>query len=171
MDRVLGSAACQTRDARWMRMALSLATRSLGRVAPNPAVGAVLVRNGRVLGRGATADGGRPHAEAVALEQARLRYGAELLMGATAYVTLEPCTMCAGAMVHARIAELVFAAREPKAGVVCSTCSLLEEPWYNHKVNWVGDILARESSSRLQAFFQLRRKSKSEKPAAPDSIG
>ena len=68
----MGAAARLTGDARWMHMALTLAARSLGRVAPNPAVGAVLVRDGRVLGRGATADGGRPHAEAVALDQARV---------------------------------------------------------------------------------------------------
>jgi diaminohydroxyphosphoribosylaminopyrimidine deaminase/5-amino-6-(5-phosphoribosylamino)uracil reductase len=102
-----------------MHMALSLATRSLGRVAPNPAVGAVLVRNGRVLGRGATADSGRPHAEAVALEQARLRYGAELLKGATAYVTLEPCAHhghtppCAEALIEASIARLVCPLEDP----------------------------------------------------------
>jgi diaminohydroxyphosphoribosylaminopyrimidine deaminase/5-amino-6-(5-phosphoribosylamino)uracil reductase len=100
-------------------MALSLAARSLGRVAPNPAVGAVLVRDGRVLGRGATADGGRPHAEAVALDQARERYGAGMLKGATAYVTLEPCAHhghtppCAEALIGAGIARLVCPLEDP----------------------------------------------------------
>jgi tRNA(adenine34) deaminase len=79
------------------------------------------------------------------------------LPGAILYVTLEPCTMCAGAMIHARIEQLVFAAKEPKAGVVCSTCSLLDEPRYNHAVNWRGGVLAEESSQRLQDFFQARR--------------
>jgi tRNA(adenine34) deaminase len=65
--------------------------------------------------------------------------------------------MCAGALVHARIEHLVFAATEPRAGVVCSTCSLLDEPWYNHKVEWQGGVLAEESSARLKAFFQSRR--------------
>jgi len=102
-----------------MRLALGLAARSLGRVAPNPAVGAVLVRAGRVLGRGATADGGRPHAEAVALEQARQRYGAAALGGATAYVTLEPCAHhgctppCAEALIEAGIARLVCPLEDP----------------------------------------------------------
>lgn len=106
-------------DVRWMRMAMTLAARSLGRVAPNPAVGAVLVRDGRVLGRGATADGGRPHAEAVAVEQARTRYGAEALKGATAYVSLEPCAHhghtppCAEALIGAGIARLVCPLEDP----------------------------------------------------------
>lgn len=80
------------------------------------------------------------------------------LPGSTVYVTLEPCTMCAGAMIHARVAELVFAAKEPKAGVVCSTCSLLDEPRYNHRIRWQGGVLAEMSSERLQAFFRERRK-------------
>ena len=119
MDGAVASAANQAGDTRWMRMALSLAARSLGRVAPNPAVGAVLVRDGRVLGRGATADGGRPHAEAVALDQARARYGADLLTGATAYVTLEPCAHhghtppCAEALIEAGIARLVCPLEDP----------------------------------------------------------
>ena len=106
-------------DARWMHMALTLAARSLGRVAPNPAVGAVLVQGGRVLGRGATADGGRPHAEAVALDQARARYGRQALTGATAYVTLEPCAHhgqtppCAEALAAAGIARLVCPLEDP----------------------------------------------------------
>ena len=119
MDGAVASASSQMADARWMRMALSLAARSLGRVAPNPAVGAVLVRDGRVLGRGVTADGGRPHAEAVALDQARARYGAEFLKGATAYVTLEPCAHhghtppCAEALIEAGIARLVCPLEDP----------------------------------------------------------
>ncbi|HUF87284.1 MAG TPA: bifunctional diaminohydroxyphosphoribosylaminopyrimidine deaminase/5-amino-6-(5-phosphoribosylamino)uracil reductase RibD [Thermohalobaculum sp.] len=102
-----------------MRMALALAARSLGRVAPNPAVGAVLVREGRVLGRGVTGDGGRPHAEAVALDQARARHGARALRGATAYVTLEPCNHhgrtppCAEALVAAGIARVVCPLEDP----------------------------------------------------------
>lgn len=106
-------------DARWMRLALGLAARGLGRVAPNPAVGAVLVREGRVLGRGATGTGGRPHAEAVALDQARDLFGAQALRGATAYVTLEPCAHhgrtppCAEALIDAKIARLVCPMIDP----------------------------------------------------------
>jgi diaminohydroxyphosphoribosylaminopyrimidine deaminase/5-amino-6-(5-phosphoribosylamino)uracil reductase len=114
----------QAADARWMGVALTLAGRSLGRVAPNPAVGAVLVRDGRVLGRGATADGGRPHAEAIALEQAQARYGAAALEGATAYVTLEPCAHhghtppCADALIGAGIARLVCPLEDPDPRVL-----------------------------------------------------
>ena len=106
-------------DTRWMRLALTLAARSLGRVAPNPAVGAVLVRDGRVLGRGATADGGRPHAEAVALEQAHSRYSPMALKGATAFVTLEPCAHhghtppCAEALAEAGIVRLICPMEDP----------------------------------------------------------
>lgn len=106
-------------DARWMRMALMLAARSLGRAAPNPAVGAVIVCEGRVLGRGVTGHGGRPHAEAEALAQARERHGAGALRGATVYVTLEPCNHhgqtppCAEALVAAGIARVVCPMQDP----------------------------------------------------------
>ena len=115
----MDGAATPAEDARWMRVALGLAGRSLGRVAPNPAVGAVLVRDGRLLGRGATGDGGRPHAEVVALAQARERYGAEALRGATAYVTLEPCNHhgrtppCTEALISAGVARVVFPMEDP----------------------------------------------------------
>ena len=113
------AAAGAPEDLRWMRTALSLAARSLGRVAPNPAVGAILVRDGRVLGRGVTADGGRPHAEAVALAQAEALYGASALNGATAYVSLEPCAHhgrtppCAEALARAGIARVVCPLEDP----------------------------------------------------------
>jgi diaminohydroxyphosphoribosylaminopyrimidine deaminase / 5-amino-6-(5-phosphoribosylamino)uracil reductase len=102
------------RDAGWMRAALALARRGLGRVWPNPAVGCILVRDGRVVGRGRTGDGGRPHAEAVALAEAGAR-----ARGATAYVTLEPCAHvggtppCADALVAAGIARAVVAIEDP----------------------------------------------------------
>jgi tRNA(adenine34) deaminase len=145
---------------RWMRRALALADRAANE--GEVPVGAVVVRDGELLGEGwnqviSTSDPSG-HAEVVALRDAARLVGNYRLPGATLYVTLEPCTMCAGALVHARIAHLVFAAREPKAGVVCSTCSLLEEPWLNHKVDWTGEVLAEESSARLQAFFAERRK-------------
>ena len=124
-------------------------------------MGAVVVRDGVLLGEGwnqviATQDPSG-HAEIVALRDAARVVGNYRLPGATLYVTLEPCTMCAGAMVHARVATLVFGATEPRAGVVCSTCHLLDEPWFNHRVAWEGGVLAEESSARLKAFFQARR--------------
>lgn len=107
------------RDADWMQMALSLARARLGQVAPNPAVGAVILQGARVLGRGVTGAGGRPHAEVVALTQARQRAGAEALRGATAYVTLEPCAHvgltppCASALIGAGIARVVCPIEDP----------------------------------------------------------
>ena len=146
-------------DEAWMRRALTLADRAAdeGEVP----VGAVLVRDGQLLGEGwnqviATADP-TGHAEIIALRDASQAQNNYRLPGTTLYVTLEPCTMCAGALVHARIAQLVFAAQEPRAGVVCSTCSMLDEPWYNHKVQWRGGVLAQESTDRLQRFFRERR--------------
>lgn len=144
---------------RWMRRALALADRAANE--GEVPVGAVVVRDGQLLGEGwnqvIAAQDPTAHAEIVALRDAARAEGNYRLPGATLYVTLEPCTMCAGAMVHARVTELIFAAKEPRAGVVCSTCSLLDEPWYNHKVSWQGGVLAQDSSSRLQAFFQARR--------------
>ena len=144
---------------RWMRRALALADRAANE--GEVPVGAIVVRDGQLLGEGwnqvIAAQDPTAHAEIVALRDAARAEGNYRLSGATLYVTLEPCTMFAGAMVHARITELIFAAKEPRAGVVCSTCSLLDEPWYNHKVSWQGGVLAQDSSSRLQAFFQARR--------------
>ncbi len=143
----------------WMRRALALADRAAheGEVP----VGAVVVRDGQLLGEGwnqmiATQDP-TGHAEIVALRDAARVVGNYRLSGAILYVTLEPCTMCAGAMVHARIAQLVFAALEPRAGVVCSTCALLDESRFNHRVSWQGGVLAEESAARLQDFFRARR--------------
>jgi len=145
-----------------MRRALALADRAANE--GEVPVGAVVVRDGQLLGEGWNQVIGNAdptaHAEVVALRDAARAEGNYRLPGAVLYVTLEPCTMCAGALVHARISDIVFAAREPKAGVVCSSCNLLEEPWYNHKVNWTADVLADESRARLQAFFQERRNSK-----------
>jgi tRNA(adenine34) deaminase len=142
-----------------MRRALELADLAARR--EEVPVGAVVVRDGELLGEGfnqvITAADPSAHAEIVALRDAAARVGNYRLPGAILYVTLEPCTMCAGALVHARIAELVFAAREPRAGVVCSTCQLLDEPWYNHKVSWQEGMLATESAALLQAFFRARR--------------
>lgn len=143
----------------WMRRALALAALAADR--EEVPVGAVVVRDGELLGEGynqvISAADPSAHAEIVALRDAAAGVGNYRLPGAVLYVTLEPCTMCAGALVHARVAELVFAAREPRAGVVCSTCELLDEPWYNHRVSWSEGVLADESSAMLQAFFRARR--------------
>jgi tRNA(adenine34) deaminase len=144
----------------WMRRALALADRAENE--GEVPIGAVVVRDGELLGEGWNSviafQDPTAHAEIVALRDAARMAGNYRLPGATVYVTLEPCTMCVGAMIHARIETLVFAALEPKAGVVCSTCSLLDEPRYNHRVKWQGGVLAQASSERLQAFFRARRK-------------
>lgn len=142
-----------------MRRALALADRAANE--GEVPVGAVVVREGELLGEGwnqviAAADP-TSHAEIVALRDAAGVLGNYRLPGTTLYVTLEPCTMCAGAMIHARVEHLVFAAREPRAGVVCSTCALLDEERYNHRVRWTEGVLAEQSAQRLKDFFQARR--------------
>ena len=143
----------------WMRRALALADRAENE--GEVPIGAVVVHDGQLLGEGwnsvISLSDPTAHAEIVAMRDAARQVGNYRLPGSTLYVTLEPCTMCAGALIHARVERLVFAAREPKAGVVCSTCAMLDEPRYNHRVLWQEGVLAEESSERLQAFFKARR--------------
>ena len=124
-------------------------------------VGAVVVQNGEIIGEGANQPIGScdptAHAEIVALRAAARRIGNYRLTGATLYSTIEPCTMCAGALVHARIATLVFGAREPRAGAVASTASVMANAALNHRVEVVEGVLANETSALLQAFFRQRR--------------
>lgn len=142
-----------------MRRALALADRAENE--GEVPIGAVVVKDGQLLGEGWNSviayQDPTAHAEIVAMRDAAKLTGNYRLAGATLYVTLEPCTMCAGALIHARIEQLVFAAREPRAGVVCSTCAMLDEPRYNHAVKWQEGVLAEESSERLKAFFKSRR--------------
>ena len=146
-------------DAEFMQRALELA-REGARSGEVP-VGAVLVRDGEILGQGFNAPisskDPTAHAEIVALRDAARREGNYRLPGSVLYVTLEPCTMCVGAIVHARVERIVFAAREPRAGVVCSQGSDLDRDFYNHKVRWEEGLLARESAELLQEFFRDRR--------------
>ncbi len=97
------------------------------------------------------------HAEIVALRDAGARRGNYRLPGATLYVTVEPCTMCAGALVHARIERLVFGAPEPKAGAVVSQARVLDNPAHNHRVAVSGGVMAAECSGLMRAFFAERR--------------
>jgi tRNA(adenine34) deaminase len=146
-------------DEDWMRHALTLAQRAAqeGEVP----VGAVVVRDGELLGEGwnrpiATHDPSA-HAEIMALREAGKRAGNYRLPGATLYVTLEPCPMCCGAMVHARIARVVFGATDPKTGAAGSVFSLLQSPLHNHEVKVEGGMLADECGRELREFFQQRR--------------
>jgi tRNA(adenine34) deaminase len=124
-------------------------------------VGAVVVLDGRVVGAGFNRpiSGHDPtaHAEIVAMRRAALAIENYRLSGATLYVTLEPCLMCVGAMVHARIGLVVFGATEPKAGALVSTQRAHESPWLNHRLRVAGGVREEECRSLLQAFFQQRR--------------
>jgi tRNA(Arg) A34 adenosine deaminase TadA len=145
-----------------MRIALAEAARAaaIGEVP----VGAVIVLNEQVMGAGhnqpiSTHDP-TAHAEVVALRAAATAVGNYRLPGATLYVTVEPCMMCVGAMVHARIGTLVFGTAEPKAGAVESTQRAHEHPALNHRLVVVSGVLARECRDVMQVFFEQRRTSK-----------
>lgn len=125
-------------------------------------VGAVLELDGRIVGEGANAQIGAcdptAHAEIVALRAAANAVGNYRLPGSRLYVSLEPCSMCCGALVHARVACVVFAAREPRAGAIVSTRALLDEPAFNHRVRWDEDErFAEASAGLLREFFRARR--------------
>ncbi len=146
-------------DVRWMNEAMTLAGEA-ARLDEVP-VGAVVVIDDEVVGRGynCTISKSDPtaHAEIEALRDAASNMGNYRLPGSTLYVTVEPCTMCAGALIHARVGRLVFGAREPKAGAVVSTTEVLENPKLNHRVEVVEGVLANECGSLMSTFFQSRR--------------
>ena len=148
-------------DERWMRRALALAERAEREDGEVP-VGAVLVSaSGEVLGEGwnrnITESDPTAHAEIVAMRQAGRALGNHRLPGSTLYVTLEPCAMCAMAMVHARIARLVFGARDPKTGAAGSVFDLLADPRHNHRVVVAAGVLADEAGTRLTNYFRGKR--------------
>ena len=142
-----------------MRVALELARR--GRDAGEVPVGAVLVLGGAIIGQGSNEPIGAhdptAHAEMTAIRQAAQRIGNYRLTGGTLYVTIEPCMMCVGAMVHARIARLVFGAPEPKAGAIESTQRAHEHPSLNHRLAVTSRVLEEECREMIQAFFIQRR--------------
>ncbi len=143
-----------------MAQALELARRA--QESDEVPVGAVVVRDGEVLGQGWNRPiGGHDptaHAEIVALRDAAKNAENYRLPGATLYVTLEPCPMCAGAIVHARIARVVFAATDPRAGAAGSVFDLLpSDERFNHRVACEGGLMADDSAQLLKAFFKARR--------------
>lgn len=146
-------------DAEWMERALDVAERAALR--NEVPVGALVVRDDRVLGEGwnlpITLSDPTAHAEILALRDAGARAGDYRLGGATLYVTLEPCPMCAAALVHARIARLVFGAWDPRQGAAGSAFNLVTAPALNHRVDVFGGVLADQCGDRLKRFFAGRR--------------
>ncbi len=142
-----------------MRFALAEAerARSLGEVP----VGAIVVVDGRVVGaecnRPISSNDPTAHAEIGALREAAHSVGNYRLTGATLYVTVEPCLMCVGAMVHARIGLVVFGATEPKSGALISTVRAHESPGLNHRLEFVGGVLEDECRAVIQEFFKAKR--------------
>lgn len=143
----------------WMGEALALASEAA--VVGEVPVGAVVVRDDQCIGRGwnRPISGQDPtaHAEIMALRDAASKVENYRLTGATLFVTIEPCTMCFGALMHARIARVVYGATEPRAGVCESQLRLPEVDFYNHRIEVVSGIRAEEASALLKAFFAARR--------------
>lgn len=148
-----------SRDVKWMQRALELAAR--GEAEGEVPVGALVVRDGQILGEGwnrpIAARDPTAHAEILALRAAATRAADYRLGGATLYVTLEPCPMCAAAMAHARIARLVFGAWDPRQGAAGSAFNLVDAPSMNHRVDAFGGALSDECGALLRRFFADRR--------------
>jgi tRNA(Arg) A34 adenosine deaminase TadA len=146
-------------DARWMRIALEEAKRA--ETAGEVPVGCAIVVDEKIVARAGnltiTDNDPTAHAEMVALRAAAKVLGNYRLAGAALYVTIEPCAMCAGAMVQARVARLVYGADDPKGGAVRSCFALFENPQLNHRVEVTRGVLAEECASILQVFFAARR--------------
>ncbi|MGR4069508.1 tRNA adenosine(34) deaminase TadA [Billgrantia sp. C5P2] len=158
-------------DEFYMHRALDQAREGLA--AGEVPVGAVVVdAAGEIVGAGYNApiSGHDPsaHAEIRALRAAARHLGNYRLDGCTLYVTLEPCLMCTGAIIHARIARLVYGAAEPRTGMVESKANLFAQPWHNHRVAVEGGVLAARAAKMLKAFFEIRRDSGA---ASSDAFG
>jgi tRNA(adenine34) deaminase len=143
-------------------MRAALAEARVGLAAGEVPVGAVVVLDGAIVGQAHNAPItlGDPtaHAEVLALREAARKVGNYRLPGAELYVTLEPCAMCCGAAVHARIARVVYGAADPKAGAVASRHRLLDDAGPGHRVEAVGGVLAAECGALLREFFETRRR-------------
>ena len=153
-------------DEGWMRRALALADRAEHEDDEIPVGALVVGPDGTLLGEGWNRNIGESdptaHAEVVAMRQAGRALGNHRLVGCTLYVTLEPCAMCAMAMVHARLARVVYGAADPKTGAAGSVFDLLADPRHNHRVEVVAGVLGDEAGAMLSAYFRAKRA----KPAA-----
>lgn len=146
-------------DLHWMRYALHLAERAASE--NEVPVGAVLVLNNEVIGEGYNCpikhDDPTAHAEMIALRTGAKKINNYRLLNTTLYVTLEPCMMCAGAMVHSRIDRLVFGASDPRTGAISSSAQVLDFPFLNHRIQYSGGVLADHCGGVLSNFFRERR--------------
>ena len=160
----------EDRDAAFMREALALAE-AAARAGEVP-VGAVVVRDGEIVGRGFNAPisshDPTAHAEIAALRDAAARVGNYRLPGCELYVTIEPCPMCAGAILHARIARVVFGANDPKTGACGSVVDLFAEARLNHHAIVEGGVLAEECGATVTRFFEAKREAERERRRAAD---
>jgi tRNA(Arg) A34 adenosine deaminase TadA len=153
-------------DVNWMQQALNLAKQGAAR--EEVPVGAILVHNQQIIGQGFNEPIGRhdatAHAEIIALRDAcRHLNNYRLPLQTTLYVTLEPCTMCIGALIHARVDRLIYAASEPRAGMVGSQMNLAAESFYNHRIQVYKGLCREHSSQMLKAFFRERRQASKRK--------
>lgn len=153
-------------DINWMQQALNLAKQGAAR--EEVPVGAILVHNQQIIGQGFNEPIGRhdatAHAEIIALRDACTRLNNyRLPLQTTLYVTLEPCTMCIGALIHARVDRLIYAASEPRAGMVGSQMNLAAESFYNHRIQVHKGLCREHSSQMLKAFFRERRQASKRK--------
>lgn len=146
-------------DEDWMKVAITEAEKAL--LYDEVPIGAVVVKDGQVIGRGynlrETSKDPTAHAEMLAIREASEHLGGWRLLGATLYVTLEPCPMCAGAIVQARLPRVVYGAPDPKAGCAGTLMDLLQEPRFNHQVEWTGGVLEEECAGLLKRFFRKLR--------------
>ena len=146
----------------FMQIALDLAHQAA--LAGEVPVGAIVIKDGEIIGRGSNAPIGlhdpTAHAEIIAMRQAAEYLGNYRLVDCMLYVTLEPCAMCSGAVQHARLAQLVYGASDPKTGACGSVVDLMREPKLNHHTEVIGGVLAEECGAVLSGFFKARRLNK-----------
>lgn len=146
-------------DAAWMELALEQA--HMAASAGEVPVGALVIKDGEIIGRGHNRNllenDPTAHAEIVAMRQAAARLGNHRLSGCVMVATIEPCSMCAGALVHARIARLVYGASDPKAGAAGSLLQVINHPGLNHSMEVTAGVLAEKCSQLLQEFFRRKR--------------
>jgi tRNA(adenine34) deaminase len=153
-------------DAAWMEQALEQAR--LAAAAGEVPVGALVIKDGEIIGRGHNRNllenDPTAHAEIVALRQAAAHLGNHRLAGCVMFATIEPCSMCAGALVHARIVRLVYGASDPKAGAAGSVLQVINHPRLNHKMEVTSGVLIDKCSEILQDFFRRKRERSESEP-------